>query len=121
MAKYKSQVVNMDLATLQASGYTFEADYFMGPALPTDCALIGTQIDVSQVLAGPGLANAYATINLAPGSLAEDEIHADLMTSGAHESGGQRYRLQVFTPGCPMQFLTAGTFVATLFYDQYKL
>jgi hypothetical protein len=112
-------VTSFDLAALQATGWTYEADFILTPALPATSVVLGAQITTTEALAGPDLVAARAEVNLYSGPATISNMSADLMTLGSYNSGNQVYRLQVYVTGCMMQSLTAGALTVTLFYEDY--
>jgi len=107
------QTITITLAQLQAAGFTSGGDYPIGPALPPDALIIGTEIDVNEALASPNLISASATIFGVP-----NPFHVDLTTLGTSLSGGQQFMLSVKIVGDMMASLTAGNIVATVYYVQ---
>ncbi|HAA04354.1 MAG TPA: hypothetical protein DCE18_13415 [Syntrophobacteraceae bacterium] len=119
MPTYQEHVFTMDLAALQAAGDSYSGDFMIGGPLPDDSVTMGSQIEVLDALAGPGLTKATATINLGPGSRPPCDLVADLMSIGMYRCGGQQYRLQVFLEGCMMDALTAGALKVAIFYGEF--
>jgi hypothetical protein len=105
------QSITLTLAQLQAAGNTSGGDFPIGPPLPADAIVIGTEIDVTQTLSSPNLTAASATITSVPSTFL-----VDLTTLGTYQSGGQQFYLSVRLTGDWMSLLATGNITATVYY-----
>ena len=115
MAKFLTQTQTISLAQLQACGNASGRDFPMPAQLPMDCLIVGTEIIISQAVAGPGLTGAIATFILLPAPPAV----ADMTTPATYQNGGQQIIVNINIQGCTMALLTSGTLTANIYYDRF--